>query len=83
MVRVWGSAGVLRLWHAGTDASKNLGGPVGSWLLEGVLDGIRILRHRRGNPDTELCRNLSGAPESSGRKAEEYCERESLPHADG
>jgi len=23
------SAGVLRLWHAGRDASKNLGGPVG------------------------------------------------------
>jgi hypothetical protein len=56
---------------------------MGSWLWESVLDGIRILRHRRGNPDTELCRNLSGTLESSSGKAEEYCERESLLHACG
>ena len=29
------SAGVLRLWHAGRDALKNLGGLIGSWLWEG------------------------------------------------
>ncbi len=56
---------------------------MGSWLWEGALDGIRILRHGRGNPDTELCRNLSGALESSDGKAEEYCEKESLPYANG
>ena len=42
---------------------------MGSWRWEGSSYGIRILRHARGNPDTELCRNLSGGLESgAGRR---------------
>jgi hypothetical protein len=32
-----------------------LGGPIGS---RRERYGMRLLRHRRGNPDTELCRSL-------------------------
>ena len=45
--------------------------------------GIRLMRHGRGNPDTELGRNLSDRREARSRKAEEYCNRESLPDAVG
>lgn len=45
--------------------------------------GMRIVRHGRGNPETDLCRNLSGATGKRCREAERYCERESLPDADG
>jgi hypothetical protein len=53
------SAGVHRPWHAGRETSKNLGGPKGSWAWEASEYGIRLLRHGRGNPETERCRNLS------------------------
>jgi hypothetical protein len=39
---------------------------------------IPLLRHRRGNPDTEL----SGSLYRMG-KAEKYCNRECLPHTRG
>jgi hypothetical protein len=32
MARAWRSAGVLRPWHAGTDALENPGSPEGSWM---------------------------------------------------
>ena len=54
-----------------------------SWASEGVTQGIRLLRHARGNPDTGQYRDLNGTLESARRKAEEYCERESLPDAGG
>src|SRR5918999_4760685 len=41
------------------------------------------MRHGRGNPGTGLSRNLSGRRELRSRQAEEYCERESPPDADG
>src|SRR5215510_3304596 len=53
------SAGVLRPWHAGREASKNLGGPRHSWAWKDGEEGIQLLRHGRGNPDTEQCWNLS------------------------
>ena len=66
------SAGVLRPWHAGRDASGNPGGPFRSPY------DIPLLRHGRGNPDT----GLSGSLHTMG-KAEKYYERERLPYARG
>ena len=45
--------------------------------------GIQLLRHGRGNPDTGLCWNLNGLMGLRARQAEEYCERESPPYAYG
>src|SRR5262245_48689906 len=62
------SAGVLRPWHAGREASKNLGGPIRSCPWKTTVYGIQLLRHGRGNPDTEQCWNLSVAVKhSAGR----------------
>jgi len=55
------SAGVLRPWHAGREASKNLGGPKRSCPWKTTVYGLQLLRHGRGNPDTEQCWNLSVA----------------------
>src|SRR5262245_3176076 len=52
------SAGVHRPWHAGREASKNLGSPRRSWTWKILEEGIQLLRHGRGNPDTEQCWNL-------------------------
>src|SRR5215831_330263 len=52
------SAGVLRPWHAGRETSKNLGGPSRSCRGKTTVYGLQLLRHRRGNPDTEQCGNL-------------------------
>src|SRR2546428_9821310 len=53
------SAGVLRPWHAGRETSKkNLGSPRRSWTGKTWEDGIQLLRHRRGNPETEPCWHL-------------------------
>ncbi len=38
--------------------------------------GIQLLRHGRGNPDTGLCWNLNDLMGLRARQAEEYCERE-------
>ena len=38
---------------------------------------------RKGKPGPELSGNLSGRRELRSRQAEEYCERESPPYADG
>ena len=67
------SAGVLRLWHVGKDVPGNPGDPFGPPY------DIPLLRHRRGNPDTEAMR------ESKKRvgKAGKYCHRERLPHIRG
>src|SRR3989442_14864493 len=59
MARRGRSAGVLRPWHAGREASKNLGGPRHSWAWKVGEEGIQLLRHGRGNPDTEQCWHLS------------------------
>lgn len=56
---------------------------MGSWPREGRSQGIRILRHGRGNPETDLCRSLSGEAGRRNREAEHDCERESPPDADG
>ena len=63
------SAGVHRPWHAGRETSKHVGGPKGSCEWEASAYGIRLLRHGRGNPETDLCRNLSCDVKSpSGRR---------------
>jgi len=31
MAKMWKAAGVIRLWHAGIDTSRNPGSPKGSW----------------------------------------------------
>ena len=61
MARMGRSAGVLRPWHAGREASKNVGGPKRSCPWKMTVYGIQLLRHGRGNPDTEQCWNLSVA----------------------
>ena len=45
--------------------------------------GIQLLRHGRGNPDTEQCWNLRVVGETSDRQAEKYCHRERPLHAGG
>ena len=66
------SAGVPRPWHAGRDGSGNPGGPFGSPY------DIPLLRHGRGNPDTEL----SGSLYMMG-EAGKYRNRECLPYVSG
>ena len=55
---------------------RNLGGPLGSGGGKAVAQGIRILSHARGNPDTEVGRSLPD-PESPSagkpRRAETRC----------
>src|SRR5215813_10231197 len=77
LARMGRSAGVLRPWHAGREASKNLGGPKRSCPWKMTVYGLQLLRHGRGNPDTEQCWNLRTMMDYSGRQAEEYCDRES------
>jgi hypothetical protein len=62
---------------------EELGRPRGLLTAGRSSYGMRLMRHGRGNPETELCRNLSDETGKRSREAEEYCERESLPHADG
>ena len=62
---------------------EELGRPRGLLAVGKPSYGIRILRHVRGNPGTELCRNLNGETGKQCRKAKEYCERESPPDAHG
>src|SRR6266705_3000776 len=63
------SAGVLRPWHAGRETSKNLGDPIGSCMEEASQYGIQLLRHRRGNPETDQCWNLNrDAEHVTGRR---------------
>jgi len=52
------SAGVLRPWHAGRETSKHVGGPTRSCPWKTTVYGLQLLRHGRGNPDTEPCENL-------------------------
>src|SRR3989442_821733 len=58
MARRGRSAGVLRPWHAGREMSKNLGDPKRSYPWKTSVYGLQLLRHGRGNPDTEQCWNL-------------------------
>jgi hypothetical protein len=83
MARRGRSAGVLRPWHAGREASKNLGGPRRSCPWKTLVYGLQLLRHGRGNPDTEQCWNLRTMMDYGGRQAEEYCDRESPPYTSG
>src|SRR5262252_8425641 len=57
------SAGVLRPWHAGRETSKNVGGPQRSCPWKTTVYGIQLLRHGRGNPETEQGWNLHVAVE--------------------
>jgi hypothetical protein len=66
------SVGVIRPWHARREVSGNPGGPHGSSY------DIPLLRHTRGNPDTELSGSLR-----TMRKAEKYGRTERLPHIMG
>ena len=61
LARMERSAAVLRPWHAGREASKNLGDPSSSCTREATVYGIQLLRHGRGNPETEQCWNLRAA----------------------
>jgi RNA-directed DNA polymerase len=45
--------------------------------------GTQLLRHGRGNPDTELGWNLNVRMGLGTRQVEEYCQRESPPDASG
>jgi hypothetical protein len=45
--------------------------------------GIQLLRHRRGNPDTEQCWNLRIDADQGDRQAEKYWQRERPPYASG
>src|SRR5438067_8059037 len=58
VARLCRSAGVLRPWHAGRETSKHVGSPRRSWTWKTLEDGLQLLRHRRGNPDTEQCWHL-------------------------
>ena len=78
MARRCRSAGVLRPWHAGREASKNLGDPSSSYTEVATVHGIQLLRHRRGNPDTEQCWNLNTATHHETNR-----EAEAPPHASG
>src|SRR5262249_59060444 len=70
MARRGRSAGGLRPWHAGREASKNLGGPRGSCTAHVTAYGIQLLRHGRGNPGTEQTWNLiAAAGPAPGRPA--------------
>ena len=46
------SAGVRRPWQAGSEASQHVGSPSGSWPWPTLAEGLQLLRHGRGNPDT-------------------------------
>jgi len=37
---------------------------MGSWWVEAMLEGMQLLRHARGNPDTELGCRLTGIGEA-------------------
>ena len=67
--RIERSAGVLRPWHAGRETLKNLGGPTRSCPWKTTMYGIQLVRHRRGNPDTDQCWHLRiDADQVSGRR---------------
>src|SRR3989442_3623424 len=59
----------LRAWYAWRESVRNLGGPTGSsaerQLRNDLAQGIRLLSHERGNPDTEAGRSLNGENASS------------------
>src|SRR2546422_10246777 len=59
----------LRAWYACRESVRNLGGPTGSTaetqLRNDLAQGIRLLSHERGNPDTEAGRSLNGENASS------------------
>jgi hypothetical protein len=55
------SAGVLRPWQAGREASQNWGDPRSACPEGATGQGIQLVRHSRGNPDTEQCGNLNTA----------------------
>nr|VFK28763.1 MAG: hypothetical protein BECKMB1821G_GA0114241_104125 [Candidatus Kentron sp. MB]VFK33312.1 MAG: hypothetical protein BECKMB1821I_GA0114274_104327 [Candidatus Kentron sp. MB]VFK76099.1 MAG: hypothetical protein BECKMB1821H_GA0114242_104127 [Candidatus Kentron sp. MB] len=50
---MWRLAGVIRPWHVGRDIPRNPESPELLLIAEGKR-GIQLLRHVRGNPDTEL-----------------------------
>src|SRR6266705_4565732 len=69
LARLGRSAGVLRPWHAGRETSKNVGSPRRSWTGKTWEDGLQLLRHRRGNPETEPCWNLrSTVDQGTGKR---------------
>src|SRR5436305_6464577 len=72
MVRFRRPAGVIRTWHAWRGASKNLGDPMDSCSFRDEPQGVRLARHRRGNPDPETkAWRLNGeAREMTGRRPE-------------
>src|SRR6266699_6870605 len=59
----------LRAWYACRESVRNLGGPTGSTaetqLKNDLAQGIRLLSHEKGNPDTEARRSLNGENASS------------------
>jgi len=71
-VRPRRSAGVIRTWHAWREAFENLGDLEDSFGTHRERQGMRRLRHGRGNPDTELGRSLrrltAGAPGLTRRR---------------
>jgi hypothetical protein len=58
LARMGRSAGVLRPWQAGREASKHVGGPKRSCPWPMTMYGRQLLRHGRGNPDTDPCWHL-------------------------
>src|SRR3990170_7935670 len=61
-----------RAWHACREAFKNLGDPAGSRFETGMQNEqphrIRLLSHKRGNPETEAVRSLNGGNAASTRQ---------------
>ena len=62
---------------------EELGRPQTFLPWKTTVYGLQLLRHGRGNPDTEQCWNLRTMMDDGGRQAEEYCDRESPPYALG
>src|SRR5438034_6895944 len=58
VARLGRSAGGLRPWHAGSEPSKYVGSPRRSWTGQTLEEDLPLLRHRRGNPETEPCWTL-------------------------
>jgi hypothetical protein len=62
---------------------ENLGGPAGSSVCRKLSKGIGILRHVKGNPETELSPSLKDGRKQEKRKAMYDCEKENTPDACG
>jgi hypothetical protein len=63
--------------------AQELGKPQTLLGVDPAEDGRQLLRHGRGNPDTEQCWNLRVAGDHGPRQAEKYWQRERPPYAYG